>query len=175
MLEDGGVIQGWRHRGCLCWCEDSLRLWFGLRYQKHSFADFTHLPSEKSIKPLNPDIQRVKLRKIFLLKASRLIYTVLIVPLYSSISLPAFICQLLFASTKLCHHQSVQQPHRAVITCRWLSADMKHRRAEIFRQKRTKWRRLKCRSICNKTHLRSQSSASLCTNLFLLGGDSNYT
>lgn len=65
MLEDGGVIQGWRHRGCLCWCEDSLRLWFGLRYQKHSFTDFTHLPSEKSIKPLNPDIQRVKLRKCF--------------------------------------------------------------------------------------------------------------
>lgn len=65
MLEDGGVIQGWRHRGCLCWCEDSLRLWFGLRYQKHSFTDFTHLPSEKSIKPLNPDIQRAKLRKCF--------------------------------------------------------------------------------------------------------------
>lgn len=47
--------------------EDSLRLWFGLRHQKHS--DFTHLPSEKSIKPLKPDIERVKLagasQKIF--------------------------------------------------------------------------------------------------------------
>lgn len=159
-------------------CADVRTVWgSGLAWgTKNTLLQILHIYHQR--KASNPWIltfNELNWENVFLLKASPLIYTVLIVPLYSSISLPAFICQLLFASTKLCHHQSVQQPHRAVITCRWLSADMKHRRAEIFRQKRTKWRRLKCRSICNKTHLRSQSSASLCTNLFLLGGDSNYT
>lgn len=101
-------------------CADVRTVWgSGLAWgTKNTLLQILHIYHQR--KASNPWIltfNELNWENVFLLKASRLIYTVLIVPLYSSISLPAFICQLLFASTKLCHHQSVQQPHRAVITC----------------------------------------------------------